>query len=205
MYARSTTIRGKPENIDDGLRFVETEVRPLIETIDGCRGMSVLVNRDTGECIATSSWDSQESMRASDDQLRPKRDRGSEVFEGDLQVDEWEIALMHRDHATADGACSRVTWAQGDAAKADESIQQIRDSVPRIEQIDGFCSISVLLDRESGKWCVTTTYDSREALDASRAMADQIRAAIADAAAMKVLEVKEYDLAMAHLHVPELV
>jgi hypothetical protein len=65
--------------------------------------------------------------------------------------------------------------------------------------------MSVMLDRGTGLACVTATYDTRDAMEANRPMADQIQAATSDAAGAKMLEVKEYELAMAHLNVPEMV
>ncbi|NYE74261.1 hypothetical protein [Microlunatus parietis] len=194
-----------PENIDPGIRFVDEEVRPMLGAIGGCRGLSVLIDRDSGECIATSSWDSEESMRASMDEVEAIRARAGEVFGGSISVDEWEIALMHREHRTSEGCCSRVTWADVEPSMPEAALQFIRDSLPKIEQLNGFCSISVLLNRDTGRCCITSTYDSREALEGSRAMADQLRAAATDAAGMAIREVREYELAMAHLHVPELV
>ena len=98
MYARSTTFHGRPDNIDAGIAFVKNEAGPMLDTIEGCRGLSMLVDRATGHCIATSSWETEEAMRASDEQLRPIRDRGRDILGGSMQVDEWEIAVMHRTH-----------------------------------------------------------------------------------------------------------
>lgn len=84
-------------------------------------------------------------------------------------------------------------------------LEVIRGTLPDVDQLNGFCSISVLLDRSTGRGCITSTYDSREALEGSRAMADQIRAGATVGGRMTIKEVKEYGLAMAHLHVPELV
>ena len=56
MFARSTTFHGRPEKIEAGIRFVTDEVGPALDKIDGCRGLSLLVDRTSGECIATSSW-----------------------------------------------------------------------------------------------------------------------------------------------------
>ena len=39
------------------------------------------------------------------------RDRGRDILGGSMQVDEWEIAVMHR---TQHGECCRVSWLQGD-------------------------------------------------------------------------------------------
>ncbi len=200
MYARSTTLHGKTENIDAGLRFVENEVRPIMDRIEGCLGLSCLVDRESGQAIVTSSWQSEEAMRASDDQLRGVRERGREIFGGSMQVDEWEIGAMHR---TDHGSACRVTWVQGDM---DALLDVFKfNALPAIEQIPGFCSASVLVNRSTGIGCVTTTYDGRDALEASRASADQIRASASEQAGTQIIEVREFELTYAHLHVPELV
>jgi hypothetical protein len=194
-----------PDNLDSGVRFVETEVRPMLASIEGYCGLSVLIDRGMGECIATSSWESEEAMKASAGQVDPIRQRASQVFGGSMMMDEWEIALMHREHRTMDGSCCRVMWASCDPGMIDEAMQAMRDALPQIEQLSGFCSMSVMLDRGTGLACVTATYDTRDAMEANRPMADQIQAATSDAAGAKMLEVKEYELAMAHLNVPEMV
>jgi hypothetical protein len=55
----------------------------------------MLVDRETGHCIVTSSWETEEAMVASDAQLRPVRDRGRDILGGSMEIDEWEITLMH--------------------------------------------------------------------------------------------------------------
>jgi hypothetical protein len=98
VYARSTTFHGRPGNIEAGITFVKSEAGPMLDKIEGCRGLSMLVDPETGQCIATSSWENEVAMRASDEQLRPIRDRGRDILGGTMQVDEWEIAVMHRTH-----------------------------------------------------------------------------------------------------------
>ena len=77
--------------------------------------------------------------------------------------------------------------------------------LPEMESIDGFCSASLLVDRAAGRACNTTTYDSREALEASRERSWTIRDAGIRDAGVDVLDVVECDLALAHLRLPELV
>lgn len=199
MYARSTTFHGMPANIDAGIRFIKDEAGPMLAQIEGCRGLSMLVDRETGQCIATSSWEDEAAMRASDAQLRPLRDRGRDILGGSMQVDEWEIAVMHRTHH---GECCRVSWLQGDVDAMAETMRV--GIMPMLEQTDGFCSASLLVNRSTGLACATTTWESREAMEASRAAADDMRARTASEASGEVVDVREYELAYAHLHVPEM-
>jgi hypothetical protein len=116
-----------------------------------------------------------------------------------MQVDEWEIAVMHRTHH---GECCRVSWLQGDVDAMSEIVRV--GILPELEQTDGFCSASLLVNRSAGLGCATTVWESRAAMEASRTSADEMRRRAADEARGEIVEVHEFDLAYAHLHVPEM-
>jgi len=199
VYARSTTFHGSPDNIEAGIAFIKSDAGPMLEQIEGCRGLSMLVDRETGHCIATSSWEDEEAMRASDEQLRPIRDRGRDILGGSMQVDEWEIAVMHR---TQHGECCRVSWLRGDL---DAMTEMFRGEIlPEFEQTPGFCSASLLVNRSAGLGCATTGWETRAAMEASRSSADDMRNRAASEAGGEIVDVHEFDLAYAHLHVPEM-
>lgn len=199
VYARSSTFHGRPGNIDAGIRYVQTEVGPTLDRTEGCVGLSLLVDRDTGYCIATSSWVSEESMNAADAMLRGVRDRGRDILGASMQVDSWEIVAMHRTHH---GSCCRVSWIEGDVDTLTETFRVAL--LPQLERMDGFCSASMMVDRMSGLGCVTTAWESPETMDASATMADEMRERAAEEASGMVVEVHCFDLAYAHLHVPEM-
>jgi heme-degrading monooxygenase HmoA len=200
MYARSTTFQGRPANIDAGIEFVKNEAGPMLERIEGCRGLSMLVDRETGQCIATSSWESEAAMRAADEQLRPLRDRGRDILGGTMQVDEWEIVAMHRTHH---GECCRVSWLRGgDVEAMTETFRT--DTLRQLEQTPGFCSASLLVNRSSGLGCATTAWETRADMEASRSSADEMRSRVASGAGGEIVDVHEFDLAYAHLRVPEM-
>ena len=205
MYARSTTIQAQMSSIDAGIAHVRDEVMPTIQGIEGCIGLSMLVDRKSGRCIATSAWQSEQSMRASEEQLRPIRDRAAEILGGSPQVDEWEIAVLHRDHRSRDGACVRATWTQVEPAQLDRAIDVFKlASLPAIEQLEGFCSASLMVNRASGRAVASVTYDSVDAMQRNRDEATTVRAAATQEAGLEVLDVCEFELAVAHLRVPEM-
>jgi hypothetical protein len=199
MHARSATFHGNSRNIDAGIAFVKNEAWPILAKVEGCRGVSLLVDRKTGQCIMTSSWTNEAVMLASDETLRPIRDRGRDILGGSLQVDEWEIAMMHRTHH---GECCRVSWLQGDV---DSMTETMRVSVlPELRRSSGFCSASLLVNRSSGLACATTAWETRGAMNASKSAADDMRSRAASDAGGQTLEVHEFDLVYAHLRVPEM-
>jgi len=199
VYARSTTFHGRPDNTDAGITFVKKEAGPMLDRIEGCRGLSMLVDRETGQCVATSSWENEAAMRASDEQLRVIRERGRDILGGSMQVDEWEIAVMHRTHH---GECCRVSWLQGDHAVMTEMFRI--GTLPELEQTRGFCSASLLVNRSTGLCCASTAWETRASMEASRSSADDMRSRFASDTAGEIVDVHEFDLAYAHLHVPEM-
>ena len=132
----------------------------------------------------------------------PRKEFGGEV----RTLDEWEVAYVHRSHHAGDGACARVTWTEADPEAIDRVVEAFRTSImPRVEQLDGFCSASLMIDRARGRGCVTASYDSTEAMAHAADTAMGLRADLVQETGMRVMEVDEFELALAHLDVPELV
>ena len=205
MYARSTTIQAQLASIDAGIAHVRDEVLPALKQLDGFVGLSMMVDRTTGRCIATSAWHDEEAMRASADQVAPVRNRAAEILGGSAEVEEWEIAVMHRDHPTHEGACVRSAWLQVDPGGVDGVAEIYKtDALPQLERLDGFCSASFMVNRATGRSVSSACFESRAALEASREQATQIRTAGTQKAKATVLEVCEFELVVAHLRVPEM-
>jgi quinol monooxygenase YgiN len=206
MYARSSTIQAQPSSIDAGIAHLRDTAMPALEDIDGCIGLSLLVDRTSGRCIATTAWESEEAMHASGESIRPIRDRAAELFGGSAQVEEWEIAALHRDHRSGEGACVRATWVKVDPEQMDQGIDFYKmNLLPALEELEGFCSASLLVDRASGRGVASSTFDSVEALQRNKDQLDRIRTTGSREARAEVLDESDFELALAHLRVPEMV
>jgi hypothetical protein len=206
MFARSTTVTSQPSAIDRGIRLFQDDLMPEVLNMPGCVGLSLLVDHATSRCIATSSWQDEEAMHATIDPVGRLRDRFiAEASGSDTVVDEWEIALMHRDHPSIRGARARVTWLQGAPASIDASVESFRAILPLVDQLPGFCSASLLVNRQAGLAVSTVIYDSADTLAQTRARANDLRSQLAAQTGAEVLEVAEFELAVAHLRVPEMV
>jgi quinol monooxygenase YgiN len=206
MYARSTTITADPQRIDDGIRMVRDELMPAIQGMPGCIGLSMLCDRESGRCIATTSWDSAEAMAATTDRIMDMRRRAMDMMGGrDMSVDEWEIAAMHRVHTPGDDACARVTWTRGDPAMMERTLDAFRMSmIPEMEDVPGFCSLSLMVDRNMGRGSLTVVYRDRRSMDDSRDGAMARRDRFTREMGAEVTDMGEFELAIHHLRVPEM-
>jgi quinol monooxygenase YgiN len=206
VYARSTTIQAQPWSIDRGIAHVNHVVMPALSDMAGCRGMSLLVDRESGRCIVTSSWEDRETMRASAELVGPLRDRAGEIFRGRPVVDEWEIAVLHRRQHSLPGACVRATWLRARPQQFERAIDFYRMAVlPAIEEFAGFCSASLMVDAASARAVASVTFDSMAAMDRSAAEACSLRTALLRDLGVDQYDVGEFALAIAHLNVPVLV
>ncbi|MCZ2859971.1 antibiotic biosynthesis monooxygenase [Blastococcus sp. VKM Ac-2987] len=207
MHARTTTITADPDRIDAGIADVRDNVMPAVSGMDGCVGLSMLCDRDSGRCIVTTAWESEEAMAATREAVRRMREQATEQFGApEPEVREWEIAAMHRLHPAGDDSCARVTWSRVDPASVDKVLDVFRrDLIPRMDEMPGFCSLSLMLDRQTGDNSLTAVYADRRAMEASRQRAMYIRDEFRRALRMAATDVAEFDVVLPHLRVPELV
>ena len=206
MYARSTTVQGNPESMDDVITYVSGEVMPALQDMSGCVGMSMLADRASGRCIITSAWADESAMHATEQTVRDFRDRAAQLMDGEHEAQAWEVAVMHRLHAGHDGACTRVIWSEGDPGRAEDNRDTFRMMLlPRLEELPGFCSVSLMMDRAGGRSAAAFTYDSHEDMERATPAAMGLREQAAREMGLRVTEVAEFDLVLHHLRVPETV
>jgi len=207
MYARSTSLRARPQSIDAGIAEVRDEVVPAIQEMDGFAGYSMMIDRESGRCILTTAWHDQRALVQSREMVLDLRRHAAETLGASTpEVREWEIAALHRERPVAEGACARVTWLQVPTDRMDAQIQVYKEMVlPRLQDLAGFCSASLFVDRDEGRAAGAVVYESRDALMATREATTRIRSEAVQRMGAEVQEVAEFDVAMAHLRVPELV
>ena len=75
----------------------------------------------------------------------------------------------------------------------------------KLQDLAGCCSVSVMLDRTSGRSVLTTTYDSPQDMAAAKDRAMAMREEFTQQMNRRITDVAEFDLVLAHLRVPEMV
>ena len=144
---------------------------PALMQIPGCMGLSLLVDRDLGRCIATSSWDSEDAMRASSEAAGSLRTMATGRFVGSVdRVEEWEIAIVHREHHASDGSSCRCTWLQCQMGGMQAAHRDLRCTpcYRGLRRWTGFCSASLFVDRTSGRAVSATAWDTHADMEANR-------------------------------------
>jgi heme-degrading monooxygenase HmoA len=192
--------------IDSGIAYLREVVMPNLPEIQGWVGLSLMLDRASRRCVATTAWESETAMHASRSRVTSLRDGLTRAFGGRVErIEEWDIPVMHRDHPAGDGACTRCTWMQGEPGAMDRAIDIFRTVVlPEVEKIDGFRSASLYVNRTTGRAVGVTVWASPVAIERSRVQTGQIRSSLTRRAGVSVQEVTEFELGFAHLRVPEM-
>lgn len=205
MFARSSTIHAHPSFIDEGITHVRDVVMPTLADMDGCVGMSMLIDRDGGRCIITSSWQDEDTLHASESRANDLRDHAIDIFHAKAEISRWEIAVLRRDHRSDRRAGVRATWLCCDPARLERLVDTYKLAlVPQLEDLGGFCSTSLMIDHATGRAVSSVSFDDRAAMIASREAEQAIWADAVNDTGVAVTEVCEFDFAIAHLNAPEM-
>ncbi len=204
MHARSTTIHGDPGSVDAGIAYVRDHSMPTLRSMDGCVGLSMLADRSTGRCIITTSWRDEDALSAGRPGVQAAAERTVEILGGQAELQEWEIAAMHRVHEPHPAAACRVTWLRTEPGSVDKAVDAVRLSLmPKLDDLPGFCSVSVMVRREDGLTVAAVSYDTRADLEQATEGAREFREEFAPTMGIQPVDTAEFEIAIAHLGVPE--
>jgi hypothetical protein len=207
MYARTAVLRGNPRAIEQAITFVRDEWLPATTGLDGCTGLSMLAGRRSGRCIVTTGWETEAARQASEEAMRPLRARLAKSLGAVPVVSQWEVAVMHRVRPAGEHPACRVTWsALRDPATTAEDVDTFRLAfLPRLEELAGFSSASLMVDRLAGRAVLSVNYVDGEAMRTAAQRADALQEQYAREMGGRITDVAEMGLVIAHLRMPETV
>jgi heme-degrading monooxygenase HmoA len=94
VFARVTTYRGDPGQIDEGLNYARESILPRVQQLDGFEGVYYLVDRESGKALTIALWESEEAMRASEEEADRLRSESAESASATMQdVERYEVGI----------------------------------------------------------------------------------------------------------------
>ncbi len=92
---------------------------------------------------------------------------------------------------------ARVTTLEGPPDKIDDGTRHVQEqTLPQLQQMDGFKGFVTLADRQSGKQLAVALWESEEALRATEDTVSSMRSGVAEAAGATVAGVERYEVAV---------
>ncbi len=94
MFARVSTYQGSPQQIDEGLDHARQSILPRVQEVDGFEGVYYLVDRQSGKALSITLWESEEAMRASEEEANKLRGESAEAAGATVEgVERYEVAI----------------------------------------------------------------------------------------------------------------
>ena len=95
MYARVTRLKGNLDKIDESIRQYREETVPTIEKL-GSKGAYLLINRENGEMISITLWDTDLAMQNSERQANRLRTSAAQTSSAAQppEVERYEVAVQ---------------------------------------------------------------------------------------------------------------
>src|ERR1700685_619810 len=176
LHVRLNLITADPIRLGDSVKFVENEVRPVVEGQPGNLGMALKLNADLGLAILESFWVSGDALRVSERIVAPNRAAAVRRATGTVTVERYSVPVFEREAPLHRGEGVRVTRLDVQPDAVEDTVATFGGvTVPWLADTEGFCSTLLFIDRTSGRSVVETIWRDPEALEASRSAAAGIR------------------------------
>ena len=94
MFASVSSYQGPPEQIDQGVRYAQENIVPTLEDVEGFEGVYLLVDRQSGKVLTITLWESEEAMRASEEEADQLRSEHRGEWQQEVAgVERYEVAI----------------------------------------------------------------------------------------------------------------
>ena len=94
MFASVSTYQGDPGQIDQGLDYARENILPKVKQVDGFEGVYNLVDRESGKALTLTLWESEQTMRASEEEANRLRSESAESASATIEnVQRYEVAI----------------------------------------------------------------------------------------------------------------
>jgi heme-degrading monooxygenase HmoA len=195
LHVRFNFIAADPARLAESIKFIESEVRPQVESQPGNLGMALYTDPGPGLAILESFWASDNAMAASEHAVMPNRRETIKRVAGTVSVERYEVPIFELGGPMHPGAGLRLTRMDVEPSQVDDAVEGYGDTaVPWLAESQGFCSALLLMDRPTGHAISETVWYDRDALVGSRSLAASVRVDTVAATGWVVRAVEEYDL-----------
>ena len=174
VYARVNIIFGAAGKVGAGVAHIEKSDRDAVEAAVGNRGLTTLVDRESGVIVAMSYWD--DLRHSSETALTKAREGAAKAAGGALVTESFEVAVAEGPAMPDPGATVQMTRMQLDPGRVDAGLAFVRDELlQRLSTCSGLCSVELLINRVIGNGLLVTTWIDQEAADCAQALLDGLR------------------------------
>jgi hypothetical protein len=195
LNVRFNFITADPARLAESIKFIESEVRPQVDSQPGSLGTALYTDPGPGLAILESFWASGDAMAASERAVMPNRRETIKRVGGTVSVERYEVQVFELEHPVRSGAGMRLTRMDVEPSQVEDAVEGYGDTaVPWLAETKGFCSTLLLVDPRTGHAISETLWRDKEALVDSRSVAASVRVDTVAATGCLIRAVEEYGL-----------
>jgi len=197
-----TRVRASAENLDRAIGTFDQNVAAPFRQQPSFAGIALAVDRQAGRAVGVNFWENEAALKATDDLAKDVRARNAAEY--GLQFDEvesYEIAIQERAQPAKAGTYLRLNRGQGPVDRLDQAIGQLRDNVPTVKSQKGFRALVCGVNRQNGKFYISSVWDTAADRDASESAVKSLRQQITETAQAGSIQVEHYEVVYADIPV----
>jgi quinol monooxygenase YgiN len=200
MYCRVIRAKGDPAKTEQGVKAYAEQVIPAMKQQKGFAGATLVGNRETGDSLSVTYWESEQALNDSGQaqQTQSVRKATLDLFGAkDPEIHHCEVAVLERFQPPKSGVAIRVNTLNGDPAKANQGIEFFRSKVLPVlqkEKDNGCRTAYLFVDRSSGFALAGSAWDSKSQLEKSEALVTDLRRDAAQAMGSKDVKVEAMEV-----------
>jgi hypothetical protein len=195
LHVRFNFLTADPVRLDDSVKFIESEVRPQVDSQPGSLGTSLYTDPDAGLAILESFWASDDSMHASEHTVSSSRREAVKRAAGTVSVERYEVPVFELEAPMRSGAGMRLTRMDVEPSQIEDAVEVYGDTaVPWLAEARGFCSTLLLVNPQTGHTISETLWRDEATLAETRSLAAAVRVDTVSATGCVIRAVEEYGL-----------
>jgi predicted ester cyclase len=198
VFARISYFKGTRQQIDAAVDIIRDRIEPSLRTRAGFLGSVTGVDRDSGEGLSSTFWETGAEMGAADQMGVAARSETAERTGVQLtDVDRFEVLLQDRVEPSQVGTYIRTTELQGAPDKIDAAAAFMRDKgIDLLRSRQGYRGMLVMANRASGRIRITSAWSSAAERDSTDALPSNTREEVAQVAGSDGFRVTRYEVVL---------
>ena len=199
MFARTSFFKGTAPQIDAAIALIRDRLVPSLATQAGFVGSITVVDREAGEGIATTLWNSAAEMGAAEEMgIAARTEAGERAGVQLTDVDRFEVILQDRVAPPEAGTCTRTTELRGSPDKIDATADFMNSrGIDLLRPRPGYRGMLVMANRATGRIRITSAWNTVADRDNTAQVPAGVREEVAQVAGATAYRVSRYDVVAA--------
>ena len=195
LHARLDLITADPLVLGECIQYIQSEVRPAVESQPGSLGLSLLASPELGTAVLESFWASDHALRAGGQTAAAVRGELARRASGSVAVERYRVFVFEREAPLRGGEGVRLTRIEVKPSAVEDVAEAFGDSaVPLLAETPGFRSALLFADPATGELISETVWRDPGARAASPSVAAVIQADVLAEANCQIRGVEDHSL-----------